>query len=175
MLGIGAFRQVAALLVSLLTTIAITSSCGTATPESAVAKDKSANDFVNSTSATAPECDDLVSDDLGISAVLDSAVLSGTDIVKWFESRTEDAPSTRELNRRYLSAVGPLTLCLVDASAMPYPHPGVVNPDGKADETAPPPGTTLAIEVIGLEDQPVLESVGPAAQVNDLWDRLPKP
>jgi hypothetical protein len=146
----------------LLATLAVTclAGCGEAPKTSGLSVEGQAT-------AAVTACEALVGEELGITGVRGARALAGKEVASWMLSRVEDAPSVPALQAEY-GATPELTLCLVDAPTNPYPRPA---PVGKPAEVSAEP--VVAIAVIGLRDEPVLESVGPESAVLALWRALP--
>lgn len=133
------------------------SACGTADSKESAGE--------STAGSSAPECEQLV-DGATYTKVLDGSSTSGLAVSTWLRTRSTTGASVPGMENQY-SDLTSVTVCLMDA-------PGIAIPDppkpGQTDDTA---GEQYAIVLLGADKEPVIDSVGPAAKVQALFDKLP--
>lgn len=98
--------------------------------------------------------------------VLDAVQVHGSDVVEWMKERDDGGYADDKIEQ--FSKVDVVTACLLEGD-FAFPHPAPVGADTPSDV-----GPVLAIELVGVEKSAQIDSIGPAAAVDDLWQMLGK-
>jgi hypothetical protein len=96
--------------------------------------------------------------------VLDAMHVHGADVIAWMKDRDDGGVADDKVEQ--LSKVDVVTACLLQGD-FAYPHPEPLDSDQPSDV-----GPVKAIELVGVEKQAQIDSIGPAPAVDDLWKML---
>lgn len=135
--------------------LALACACGVDAP------DRSGTD----TDAAVNDCQALV-DGKAYARLIDVKSTSGAAARIWFRTRTESGAYSITRDEA-LEDNARLTVCLLEAPGLVIP-----GPPGSETANATEQGAQLAIVILGLNESPVLDAVGPADRLEPLFSQL---
>lgn len=142
--------------------VCVLSACGAAD-----SRDSTRQVAPGNNAAAVADCDQLV-DGTTYTRVLDASSTTGVDVGSWLRTRSTTGAWVPDLGKRY-AETSSITVCLMDAPGIAIPSPPK---SGQADE---PGAGQYAIVLVGIGEKPALDSVGPAEQVQALFDKVAHP
>ena len=98
--------------------------------------------------------------------VVDVYTTDGEAVAEWLRTRSSSGARVPDLEDRY-SKIPTITTCLVDAPGIDIPRPPSTQRSNATDTES-----QFAILLIGVDEKPVLDTVGPADEVQALYDKL---